>query len=190
MFYDPYGLWAWGDPLPQGLVDFSAGFGDSLSFGLTGYLRAGLDIGGVDKCSGYYRGGELADLAFEAGTMGLSVGLKALAARASRTAVRNGVRPLINVFRDANELEGGFVHHSNPLFGHPGGIPTTFPTGGLPSWLNSGSWNLRWFADSASHSVAHRWMRGLENGWSALVNPGTAGIRAARDAADACTCRQ
>lgn len=43
MYMDPYGLWALGDPLPQGLVDFSAGFGDSMSFGLTGYARSVLD---------------------------------------------------------------------------------------------------------------------------------------------------
>jgi len=190
MYTDPYGLWALGDPLPQGLVDFSAGLGDSISFGLTGYARSGLGIGGVNKCSGFYRSGELADLAFETSTLGLSTGLKALAANASRAAARNGARPYVNAFREAGGLEGGFVHHSNPLFGHPGGIPTTFPTGGLPYAVNSGAWNLRWFADSASHSTAHRWMRRLENAWGGFVNPGTTGIRAARDAADACTCHQ
>ncbi|MBI1424703.1 MAG: hypothetical protein GC149_14755, partial [Gammaproteobacteria bacterium] len=193
--YDPYGLFSITDPttwptFDQSTVDFAAGFGDSLSFGLTANIRSGLGIGGVNKCSNAYRYGEYTDLAFEVGTMGLSAGLKGLAARASRNAVRNGARPFVNAFREANGLESGFVHHSNPLFGHPGGFPTTFPTGGLPAWVNSGAWNLRWFPDSASHAAAHQWMRGLENVWGALVNPGTTGIRAARDAADACSCQK
>ncbi len=191
-FVDPYGLFGWADmpTLPQGLVDFSAGFGDSMSFGITGYARAGLAVGSVNNCSEHYRGGEFADLALETGTLGLSAGLKALAANASRAAARNGARPWIHRFRDARNLEGGFVHHSNPLFGHPGGIPATFPTGGLPSAVNSGAWNLRWFADSAGHGAAHRWMRGLENAWGGFVNPGAAAIRGTRDAADGCACQQ
>jgi RHS repeat-associated protein len=191
MLIDPYGLFGWADmpALPGWMVDGAAGFGDSLSFGLTGYVRSGLDIGSVDRCSSSYRNGELADLAFEVGTMGVSAGLKALAAKASRDAVRKGTRPFITAFRNANDLEGGFVHHSNPLFGHPGGFQTTFPTGGLPAALNSGTWNLRWFADSATHAAAHRWMRGLENAWGAAVNPGATGIRAARDVASRCSCR-
>lgn len=186
MFYDPYGLWSWGDPLPQGAVDFAAGFGDSLSFGLTGLVRNAAGIGGVDTCSAAYTVGEMADLAFEAGTMGLSAGLKAAAKGASRDAARRGARPFIDAFREANNLEGGFVHHSNPLFGHPGGFPTTFPTGGLPAWLNSGAWNLRWFADSAAHSAAHRWMRALEGAWDGLVNPAMTATRAARDSGGGC----
>ncbi|MEF2253432.1 RHS repeat-associated core domain-containing protein, partial [Ralstonia solanacearum] len=191
MYTDPYGLFGWADMpvLPQGMVDFSAGFGDSMSFGVTGYIRAGLNINSVDKCSNFYRGGEVADVAFELGTLGLSAGLKSLAANASRSAARRGARPFVNAFREASGAEGGFVHHSNPLFGHPGGIPTTFPTGGLPSAINSGAWNLRWYADRASHNAAHQWMRQLENVWGAAVNPATISIRAARDAADSCTCR-
>ena len=60
---DPYGLWALGDPLPQGLVDFSAGFGDTLSFGLTDWVRDQMGTNGVvDKCSGAYSGGEWAGI--------------------------------------------------------------------------------------------------------------------------------
>lgn len=60
---DPLGLWRWGDPLPQELVDFSAGMGDTLSFGLTRGIRsaAGID-GGVSVCSGWYAGGEAAGI--------------------------------------------------------------------------------------------------------------------------------
>jgi hypothetical protein len=57
-YIDPLGLWWWGDPLPQGMVDFSAGWGDMLSFGITSQIRNGLDIGSVNSCSLAYMGGE------------------------------------------------------------------------------------------------------------------------------------
>jgi RHS repeat-associated protein len=188
-YYDPYGLWTWGDPLPQQSVDFAGGFGDSLSFGLTGYVRNSFDIGSIDKCSAFYRAGEATDIAFEVGTMGLSAGLKALAANASRKAVRDGARPFVNAFREGNGLDRGLVHHSNPLFGHPGGASTMFPTGGLPARISSSSWNLTWFPDLASHTAAHQRMKGLENTFGALVNPGTTSLRTGRDIADSCGCR-
>jgi RHS repeat-associated protein len=58
---DPYGLWDW-PSLPQGFVDASAGFGDALSFGLTGLARNSLGISSVDECSGYYEGGQAAGI--------------------------------------------------------------------------------------------------------------------------------
>ncbi len=42
---DPLGLWGIGDPLPQGVVDFSAGFGDDLSCGLTSIARNAVNVG-------------------------------------------------------------------------------------------------------------------------------------------------
>jgi RHS repeat-associated protein len=63
-FNDPFGLWKWGDPLPQGLVDFSAGFGDTLSFGLTNAVRDKMGTNGaVNKCSGAYTAGEVTGVA-------------------------------------------------------------------------------------------------------------------------------
>ena len=54
--YDPYGLWAWGDPVPDWLVDATAGYGDAVSLGGTSLARALADIdGGVNKCSPAYR---------------------------------------------------------------------------------------------------------------------------------------
>ena len=152
------------------VVNGEAGFGDSLSFGLTGYYREWRNIGDVDKNSDAYNNGEKIELAFEVSTMGVSAGLKMLAKDASREATRNATRPLLNKFREENQLKGGFVHHSNPLFGHPGGKGTMFPTGGLPAWLNSGSWNLKWFATSGSHAAEHRWMKSLERTWQSIVN--------------------
>ena len=65
MYYDPLGLWAFGDPLPQRVVDFSAGFGDALLLGFGDDLRdlAGVD-GGVDQCSGAYQAGSWGSFAF------------------------------------------------------------------------------------------------------------------------------
>lgn len=56
---DPEGLWAWGDPLPQGVVDFSAGWGDMISFGITNQIRNVMGTNGVvNRCSAAYTGGE------------------------------------------------------------------------------------------------------------------------------------
>ncbi len=59
-FADPYGLWAWGNPLDQRIVDTAAGFGDGLSFGVTSYIRDKWDIGGIDDCSLAYRASNVA----------------------------------------------------------------------------------------------------------------------------------
>ena len=57
-YIDPYGLWAWGDPLPQGSVDFSAGMGDAITFGGTSKIRDFMGTNGaVNQCSGAYTSG-------------------------------------------------------------------------------------------------------------------------------------
>lgn len=60
---NPIGL---GDPsgllpeLPGWLVDFSSGFGDTISFGLSSYIRGQWNIdGGVNKCSSAYGAGRI-----------------------------------------------------------------------------------------------------------------------------------
>ena len=64
-FIDPTGLWAWGDPLPQGVVDAAAGFGDTISFGATDVIRDWRGTNGaVDKSSGEYSGGQWAGVAY------------------------------------------------------------------------------------------------------------------------------
>jgi hypothetical protein len=75
---DPYGL-AWGDPLPQWLVDGAAGFGDTLSFGATNGIRNMAGIGSVNKCSSAYSNGEWAAIAH-----GLVTGRAALKAAGFR----------------------------------------------------------------------------------------------------------
>jgi RHS repeat-associated protein len=56
-YRDPLGLSAFNN-----FVNFSAGFGDGLTFGLTRLLRDALGIGSVDTCSGWYTAGEFAGI--------------------------------------------------------------------------------------------------------------------------------
>lgn len=78
---DPLGLWAIGDPLPQPLVDFGAGMGDTILFGQGQRVRDALGIdGGIDQCSGAYGYGEWAGIGASVAT-GLAGGLKAAGTR-------------------------------------------------------------------------------------------------------------
>ena len=110
MLYDPYGLWAVGDPLPQGVVDFSAGLGDALLLGFGDDLRglAGVD-GGVNECSSAYQAGGWTSFAFGGARLayaGLVKGGSILASSgAAASAFRNNVKV---VFR------GGFGRNWRP----------------------------------------------------------------------------
>ena len=55
-----------------------AGFGDTLSFGLTGLIRNGFGIGSVYKCSGHYDGGQRAGIGLSFAFGGDHVGRNAL----------------------------------------------------------------------------------------------------------------
>jgi hypothetical protein len=59
---DPLGLWDW-PSLPQSVVNASAGIGDALLLNQGARLRQLLNInGGVDTCSGSYKGGMAAGI--------------------------------------------------------------------------------------------------------------------------------
>jgi RHS repeat-associated protein len=74
-FIDPLGLWGFGDPLPQGVVDAFGGFGDGLTGGATRWIRQHiLGLDGVDPCSSTYRTSEW---------MGIGASLAVPAARAA-----------------------------------------------------------------------------------------------------------
>ncbi|WP_211327755.1 hypothetical protein, partial [Solilutibacter pythonis] len=114
MYTDPYGLWRWGDPINQGVVDFAAGWGDSLTFGGTSWVREQMGTNGaVDRCSSAYSGGQgvgaVHGLAVPAGRIGYvvqskrisSAGLSAEASVAARNALKDYYRgPLANVLRN------------------------------------------------------------------------------------------
>jgi RHS repeat-associated protein len=81
MYIDPNGLWAIGDPLPQGVVDFSAGMGDVILFGQGQRLRDLADVdGGIDKCSTAYSAGEWAGVGVGV-AIGVAGGIRAAGAR-------------------------------------------------------------------------------------------------------------
>ena len=82
-YTDPYGLFGVEDlpSIPQSVVDFSAGFGDTLSFGATNWARNQLGTNGaVDKCSNSYLGGEIAGIALDT-AIGGAAGWEAAGAR-------------------------------------------------------------------------------------------------------------
>ncbi|WP_254706841.1 RHS repeat-associated core domain-containing protein [Ralstonia pseudosolanacearum] len=121
-YMDPYGLWALGDPLPQGVVDFSAGWGDMLSFGLTNQARNLLDINNVNKCSWAYKGGEA--FGFANGlALGWAQGTKAAAKAASpnnwanyshslvpHSTMRGSSNPIVRwMDRVGNRMNGDYI---------------------------------------------------------------------------------
>ena len=153
--------------LPMGLVYFSAGFGDSASFGLTSVLRDNVSfLGGVDKMSNYYIAGEVTDICSGIFSFGLSNALKAsirnlsksqrkeIAKEARRTPAYNKIK-----------APGITPHHINPLFGHIGNKPAFFPTGALPLSINSSSYNLKGLSHM-DHVQTHRKLFQLEQGYS------------------------
>ena len=82
-YYDPYGLFGVADlpTIPQPVVDFSAGFGDTLSFGFTDLVRNQWGTNGVvNKCSKSYTGGEVAGVALDI-AIGGAEGLEAAGTR-------------------------------------------------------------------------------------------------------------
>lgn len=89
MDMDLYGLWGLGDPLPQGFVDFTAGFGDSLSLGLTDKVRDALGTNDVvKKCDVNYGSGEVAGTIYSAL---LPIGRLTYVAKVSRISKIEGI---------------------------------------------------------------------------------------------------
>lgn len=193
---DPLGMSWWDDvgdfvwehtPTLEDAANFSAGFADGLTFGATEILREKLDINdGIDKCSGAYKGGEYTEVGAELILTGGVAALKIAAKKASRKLVRRQARNATrHIARNGNEL-----HHSNPLFGHPGNLGSTlFPTGGLPASIHSGRWNLQ-LLSKAEHMKAHRRLKMLERAGVIVVNPATTGTRLARAMDDDCDCKE
>ena len=127
---DPYGLWALGDPLPQGLVDFSAGFGDTLSFGLTDWVRDQMGTNGVvDKCSGAYSGGEWSGIGLSLAFGGAHLGRNALY-QAGNNGLGQGLRRLFSDGRTWNSVRD--------------------------TWSRAAGGGQRWLAANGQH--LHHWL--------------------------------
>ncbi len=129
---DPFGQWWFGDPLPQGVVDFSAGFGDTLSFNLTNYVRDQMGTNGVvDKCSKTYTAGQVSGIALTT-ALGGAAGLEAAGARAGEAGYEfshwipnrfGGPRSLWN----GNYVSQEFHYLTDP-FRYPSGVGRAMAT--------------------------------------------------------------
>jgi hypothetical protein len=63
-YSDPMGLYSWPEFVDDA-ANASAGFGDTISFGITDWIRYQLEVNGsVDKCSAAYSGGEWAGVGY------------------------------------------------------------------------------------------------------------------------------
>ena len=96
-YVDPYGLWAWGDPVPQWLMDYSAGLGDAASLEITSLVRDAMGTNDqVDKCSTAYKAGGWSGFALGAARVayaGLAkVGAAAAASGVEASTFRSALR--------------------------------------------------------------------------------------------------
>ncbi len=162
---DPYGLEPWYDKCLNACASFSAGFADSLSFGLTKAIRRG--IYGPDDgvyCPTAYSVGEWTEVAIEVGIT--------LGAGAARCAASRASRSLVYAEAAARKAplvrSGRFVHHKTPLFGHPGGFSAYLPLGGFPAWCHSGRYNLVSVL-APRHLYLHRRARVVESVFSRYI---------------------
>jgi RHS repeat-associated protein len=157
------------DDLGMGVIEdaanMSAGVGDSLTMGLTREARKGLnwmfsdgyDDSGVNTESGFYTAGEVTEVTVEVVVTLGGASLRHTARLAVREGLEGGAR---GAFRRSNKLVGGFIHHANPIKGHPGGGIARYP---LPfKWAAQGAWNMKWVPSRAAHLAEHANMLRLE----------------------------
>ena len=159
--YDSLGLdWL------NNLANFVAGAGDALTFGLTRQARIQVnslvfrsaDDAGIDPNDGYYIAGEVTEVTVDIAVTAGGATLRHVAKRTVRSTL--GDAAAIRAFRKTNKLKGGFVHHVNPIKGHPNFTGARYP---LPfRWAAQGFWNLKWLPDRAAHTAAHLKLMRLE----------------------------
>jgi RHS repeat-associated protein len=141
LYVDPFGL-DWFD----NWANFWAGAADSLSFGATGVVRGifGVETG-VNRQSTAYAVGKWTEVGVEVVVTAGGAGLRVAAKKAARNAARSAGKATLSEGQKIVRGQGskylrgitreGIKHHINPLFGHPGGGATLFPTGGcLPGF--------------------------------------------------------
>jgi len=160
------------------LANFAAGFGDSLSFGITDLAREYIFGGNkvISRCSGAYFLGATTEMAAELAITGGGSALRHSASKASRSIARAEAR---RIARRIARGTGKIAHHRQSLFGHFGGKPSLFPTGGLPARIHSSRLNLQLVDDVADHARLHRRLAMEERALSNATNPRATTIRAA-----------
>jgi len=174
-YWDPYGLYSY-DEFIEDAANFSAGFGDTISFGLTDYVRSKLDIDGVNMCSPVYSAGQYAELGLEGAGIGASFALRAAAKNISQAAARRGLKALRGK-KGVSEL-----HHINPL------KEGLFPTAPLPAAIRHNALNLE-LLSLAEHRSAHAALARNEKYLSSAFNPFTYLARFAITASGECGCQ-
>jgi hypothetical protein len=106
------------------LTNFFAGWGDTLTFGLTGKIRQGLGVDSVvDYNSSWYRGGEWTGL-------GHSTLMGGAAGFARNSAFRGLRRPNPAFPRGTEYVEGSHW------------IPARYHW--VPAWIRNGPWNIKY----------------------------------------------
>ena len=168
-----------GEQVPAWLGNGLAGFGDSMTIGLTKFLRRHTPGGdAVDYCSTAYKVGQWSEIGAEVALMGLSAALKHALRRAGGAEV---ARAAASAYTRGIERHGMELHHIMPLDAHPGGIggktPVLFPTGGLPAPVHSGGFNTK-LLPRAEHYAAHRRMRSEEDFLRRAFGPDKTSLRA------------
>ena len=153
------------------LSNFVAGAGDSLTFGLTRQARKGINFlvwgdfedPSVTTGSKAYIAGEVTEVAIEISLTLGSASLKNIAKHTAREALEEAAAR--RAFRKAHNLVGGFVHHVNPIKGHPAmrGSAWRYARYPLPfRWASNGFWNMKWIPTRAAHNAAHLRLMRLE----------------------------
>jgi hypothetical protein len=156
-------------------ANYAAGFGDTISFGLSGYIRSQWDIGSVNKCSRAHAAGEYTELGLEIGLTGGSFALRGAAKGITQAAARAG--------QNWHGVRGvSAVHHINPLF------EGLFPTAALPGWIRNSMLNLE-LLSTADHTAAHAALARSERYLTTLFNPAATGIRVGVVAGANCGCQ-
>lgn len=163
------------------VANFSAGFADSLTFGITDIIREAAGINyNIGSQNTSYVVGEWTEVGVEIGlTLGSGI-LKNMAKKAGSELIQSSAKKATrHIVRNGKHL-----HHINPLVGHYGrNIKALFPVGGLSPRIHSRAWNLK-FLKPADHVLAHRKLRSLERIASKIVNPRMTGVRVLRNLLD------
>jgi len=144
-YIDAYGRditdWTWVEPA----ANFAAGVGDSLTMGITSWLRGKMDIDQVDYSSGLYYVGEATEIAVETT---ITLGSGALVKRSAQFAGKAARYTLTGNYRAGKlkslgyargEVKGGIVHHWNPV--RQGRFPLPY------RWAGGGNWNMVFLQD-------------------------------------------
>jgi RHS repeat-associated protein len=190
---DPLGLYSSSDFINDA-ADFAAGYGDSVSYGGTKAIRDLFDIGSVDYSSNTYAAGGYTDVAL--GVLSFTASwkmnklvdpMRGKAGKKLADKVRSRSQATSNFQNKKSANPKCEIHHTHPLVGHPGlttrkgksyasGRRTLFPTGGLPTWINSSRFNLKAYSPT-EHRLVHGDLIELENFWSIYHHPAHSTIK-------------